>query len=307
MGSSARLFFSGGPPNLEPALRRRLTLLEQRWSRFIDSSEVSTVNSRAGEAVAVSDDTWLLFKNALTASRLTRGWFDPTLLHHLEAAGYDRSFVDLGGGPLDNLVITIDRSTREPAVAIHDWEATCRLITMDPATQSVSVPAGVGFDPGGLGKGLAADLLLADALRAGATAAMIDLGGDIAVGGQPPEAGWPVALEDPFDPTSSLATARLPWGAVATSSRAKRRWHHEGVGRHHLIDPGTGEPSESEIASATVIAGSCWHAEAYAKAAVLAGAETGLDLLRAAGVEGLLVDASGEWHQTARMAEFVSP
>ena len=44
---------------------------------------------------------------------------------------------------------------------------------------------------------------------------------------------------------------------------------------HHLLDPRTGLPGESGVASVTVIAGDAWRAEVLAKAAFLAGPAVG--------------------------------
>ncbi len=303
MGSTARLFVCHGPTGLSEQLHQRLAELEARWSRFVESSEVSAMNAGAGTPVAVSTDTLLLVRRALSASRLTRGLFDPTLLDELTRAGYDRSFSELAHHGLGDLVITVDHASG--GVQLHDWTAVCRSMVVDDNAGTVTVPAGVGFDPGGLGKGLAADLLAAQAIDAGVSAVLVDLGGDIVTAGQAPEHGWPVDVEDPFDRDRVAFSLRLPWGAVATSSRSRRRWIHEGREQHHLIDPGTGAPAASDAAAATVVAGACWLAEAYAKAAVIAGTEVGLDLLARGGVEGVVVDHAGRHHLTDGMAELV--
>lgn len=306
MGSTGRLYIAGAPDGVEPRLRARLDELEQRWSRFVDTSEVSRLNAAAGTAVVVSSDTLLLVQRARSASRRTRGWFDPTLLGPLEAAGYDRSF-DLVATPgLGDLVVSIDHRTPDRSPVVHDWGAACRLILMDRSASTVTVPAGIGFDPGGIGKGLAADLVLAQAIGEGATAAMVNLGGDIAVGGHAPDGGWLVNVEDPFHAGIVAESVRIPWGAVATSSKARRRWRStDGDIHHHLIDPATSAPSASDVAAATVIAGTCWQAESFAKAAVLAGSEIGIDLLEASGVEGLLFDERGRLHLTAGMPAYL--
>ncbi len=305
MGSTARLYVCHGPDGLSDALQRRLAELEARWSRFIESSDVSRVNARAGEPVAVSPDTVLLVRRALSASRLTGGWFDPTLLVQLVHAGYDRPFDELSRSELGGLVITVDHAA-SPEVRVHDWSATCQAIVVDEKAGTVSVPEGVGFDPGGIGKGLAADLLAAHAIDAGASAVLVDLGGDIVTAGLAPELGWPIDVEDPFDPASVAFSLRVPWGAVATSSRSRRRWLHDGREQHHLLDPASGSPATSDVAAATVVAGAGWLAEAYAKAAVIAGAEVGLDLLCRGGVEGVVIDRHGRRHPTPGLAELAS-
>lgn len=305
MGTTARLYFTNGPDELEQRLLTRLDDLEQRWSRFIVDSEISRVNAAAGGPVDVSRDTVLLVERALQASRRTGGWFDPTLLLDLVAAGYDRTFDQLSANGLGDLVITIDRRATGDVVRLRDWRAVSSRVVVDPQRSTVAVPAGAAFDPGGLGKGLAADLLAAMASEAGAAAVLIDLGGDIVTAGQAPDGGWEIAIEDPFDRTRELQRVRLPWGAMATSSRSRRRWvDTDGIERHHLIDPTTGEPSRSDVAACTVIAGECWLAEAYAKAVVVAGVEAGLELANEAGVEALVVDADGRRHHTPGIVGF---
>lgn len=304
MGSTARLFLVGGPPGIERSLRARLTELENRWSRFIDTSDITRANNANGHETLVSADTLLLVDRALTASRLTHGWFDPLLLPELAAAGYDRSFDTITS--LDTpLVATIDRRNGERRVVVHDWDARCRLITMDATESTLRIPTSHAFDPGGIGKGVGADLVLGHALARGASAAMVDLGGDLAFGGTAPAGGWPVAIENPFAPDHPLCTIRLPWGAVATSSKARRRWVRGNQPQHHLIDPNTGSPSNSDVVSATVVAGACWLAEAFAKAAVIAGAAAGLDLLESQGLEGLMIDRAGTVRATGGMAEYM--
>lgn len=305
MGTTARLFVHGGPADLAERLTARLGRLEERWSRFIESSEVSALNRDAGQMVPVSDDTLLLVQRAVSASRRTAGWFDPTLLGALVDAGYDRSFEQLDTWPVSalDLVLTVRPGTgaEHPTVELRDWNARSRQIRVDARAGTVGLPAGARFDPGGIGKGLAADLVVADALRAGATAVLVDLGGDIACGGRAPDGGWAIDIEDPTDPATATCSIRIPSGAVATSSRVRRQWRHEGASQHHLIDPTTGAPSTSDAVACTVVAGACWLAEAYAKAAVLAGVEAGLGVLRSGAVEGLITGVDGTVHRSPAM------
>ena len=96
MGSDAHLIVVGGRTDLIDVAQRRITVLEQRWSRFIDTSEVCELNRRAGDEVAVSAETVLLVERAIEAWRLTGGGFDPTLLGAVIRAGYDTTFERLG-------------------------------------------------------------------------------------------------------------------------------------------------------------------------------------------------------------------
>jgi FAD:protein FMN transferase len=142
MGSQAHLIVVGGPPELLQYGEDRIAQLERRWSRFVDESEVSALNRYAGAPVKVSRDTVELVQRAIEAWRLTRGRFDPTVLGAVIRAGYDRSFEQLGASTTAG---RSDLSLGAGAIEIID--------------DIVRIPEGSGFDPGGVGKGLAADIV----------------------------------------------------------------------------------------------------------------------------------------------------
>lgn len=166
-----------------------------------------------------------------------------------------------------------------------------------PGSSTASVAAEVGFDSGGIGKGLGADLVAGSLRRAGATAVLVNLGGDLRAIGAPASGPWKVGLDNPFDisapsPVQLVLTDR----ALATSTTLVRRWKQGGEQRHHLIDPRTGRPCESDVASVSVVADRGWRAEALAKAALLVGVDQALPLLAANGATGMIVDWQGRVH-----------
>ena len=68
---------------------------------------------------------------------------------------------------------------------------------------------------------------------------------------------------------------------MATSGKDHRHWRRGGVFQHHIIDPRTRMPAQTDILAATVVASSVMRAEALAKAVLIAGSEAGLPLLDA--------------------------
>ena len=214
----------------------------------------------------VAPDTLALVGAMKEAWRVTGGRYDPTLLGAIVAAGYAAS-ID-GSGRTSRLT----RPSRRGA--------TIADVTVDPSTHVVVVPAGIGIDPGGIGKGLAADLVVTELLEAGTAGALVNVGGDLAAAGKPPTAsGWPIAVQDPLDPPHRLRTFALEAGGVATSSTLSRTWHQNGHRRHHAIDPLTQTPATTDLAAVTAIARAGWEAEAHATAALLCGSERVLDYL----------------------------
>jgi thiamine biosynthesis lipoprotein len=129
-------------------------------------------------------------------------------------------------------------------------------------------PPGVGLDPGGLGKGLAADLA-ALTLPEGVRFA-ISCGGDLALGGSAARP-WDVSVESAHT-RAVVHRLRVRAGGVATSGVSSRLWRRpDGTYAHHLLDPATGEPAWTGLVAVTAVAASALDAEILAKTAVLAG------------------------------------
>jgi len=290
MGSDAHVIVVGGSPGLVDRAAERIRDLEERWSRFLEDSEISELNRCAGSFLSVSSETLTLVERAIEAWHLSGGAFDPTMLGAIVRAGYDRSFEQLAeAGPSP----VRPRSLLGPGAA---------GIIVDG--NRVRLPAGTGLDPGGIGKGLAADLVCAELMSAGAQGACISLGGDVRVTGSGPDGGaWTIAVEHPWSPVP-IAMVGLAEGAVATSTTLLRRWEAGGETRHHIIDPRTGLPSDTDLTLASVVAARAWVAEVLAKAVLLAGAKHPFDIVGGTGAQALAVDDKGTVVTTTDFLEF---
>jgi thiamine biosynthesis lipoprotein len=281
-GTDAHLVIVSDDESLLRLGADRVRELEGRWTRFTDTSEVSALNQHAGYPVMVSADTYDLVERSLLAWRLTCGRFDPTVGAAVVAHGYDRDFAEIA-----TAVVPATPASPAPGPA---------GIELDPVIDAVTLPTGVTFDPGGIGKGLAADITAAALIQAGAHGALVNLGGDLRALGRPPAPeGWAVTVPDPFDPERELLRLALPHGAVATSSRLRRRWQTTTGEAHHLMDPATGRPADTDVVAVTVVTGEGWRAEALTKALFLLG-PPGLDILEDA--HGVVVTADGRRHAT---------
>lgn len=168
-------------------------------------------------------------------------------------------------------------------------------VVVSTAGLTVTVPVGFAIDPGGIGKGFGADLLVAWLIENGALGALVSIGGDISMAGTPPDAqGWLVDVEhaDPSD--GVLCSLAINHGGVATSSVSSRRWRHGTRDHHHILDPRTGHESETDLVAVTVAAPTGWQAEVLAKTGLLAGSSDVIDELEKRGVEGLAITVTGD-------------
>ncbi len=288
MGSEAHVVVTGDARLLRVA-RARIDELERRWSRFLPTSEISFLNSHRGAPYPVSQDTFRLVDRAIWGWRTTGGHFDPTILGDLVREGYDR--------PFQALVL-------DPGSGVSVLRRNAGGIRTDPEAQTIELPSDAGFDPGGLGKGLGADIVVEQLLAAGANGACVNLGGDLRVEGVGPDRGrWVISVDHPTEPRPAAMVA-LAAGGVATSTSLKRAWTTRGRRRHHLIDPETGHSLQSRAVAVTALARDAASAEIATKHALLADAGSELAALEKLGCDGLIVTDEGRLEATAGIASF---
>jgi thiamine biosynthesis lipoprotein len=288
MGTRVHVLINGGPAELAHQACAHLDELEGRWSRFRTDSDISRLNRADGRPVQVSPDTFHLVQRACQAWHLSDGVFDPTVLVAMLANGYDRPFA--GSRSLD----------RGAQVTKPEPAPGCAEIDLDDRSQTVALPVGVGFDPGGIGKGLAADMVAGRLMRRGARGCLVSVGGDLVARGEAPdEGGWTVAITEPA--LGSDATISFSDGAVATSTTARRTWTVDGGERHHLIDPGSGAPMQGDVVLATAVACEGWLAEITTKALIARRVSPAL-----ASVPALVLEADGTCRTSAGMEDYLS-
>jgi thiamine biosynthesis lipoprotein len=287
MGTICAVAATAGPRDVTLARRAldaaqlEVAACERALSRFDARSDLSRLNLAGGAWVAVDTRLVDALAAALRARTDTRGRFDPTILPALAAAGYDRSFELL---------------TERAALPLDGWHAGAR-VDVDPGSGKARVERGAAVDLGGIGKGFAATRAL-HAMRTAwpaLTGALVDLGGDIAVWGTPPEGGpWRVDIADPRAPDRVAGTLELTSGGVATSGRDTRRFGPGGR-LHHLIDPATGVPAARGPLSVTVVAASATDAEAHATALAVTDVDEARDHVASRpDVAALLIPELGE-------------
>jgi len=264
---------------------------EQSLSRFRETSELSQLNLSAGTPVQVSETLWDVLQESLLSERRSLGLVTPAVLDALVIAGYDRSFNQLA--PTSSY-LTLDRA---PVGLLSE-------ILLDESNRTVCLPPDLHLDFGGIAKGWAADQAARKLSAFGP--ALVNAGGDIAISGpQSNGDAWPIGITDPFDPEENLETLLIERGGVATSGKDYRRWQRDSVWQHHIIDPRTNLPAQTDVLTATVIAPSAIAAEVAAKVALISGSGAGLAWLESNSLAGMLVLEDGERIYSQRIFEYL--
>lgn len=274
-------------------VQRLFHSFEKRLSRFDPQSELSRLNATKDERFEASPILLDAVETALAAAEASGGLYDPTVLDLLEKAGYDRSFEQIAQPmPLAQALSAAVVSGIVPP--LYHRPFTFRSVVLNRARREIYKPCGLRLDLGGMGKGWTVDRA-ADRLQ-GLGPFLVNAGGDIFAYHSPPgQRGWEIDLVHPFKPEASMARVMLHHRALATSTIARRRWQSNGQIMHHLIDPRTGQPAQTDTLSVSVVAERTVTAEIYAKVALMLGGERGLAYLDSLpGIEGLIFTSEAQ-------------
>lgn len=246
------------------AVEEQITAREQRWSVTDPGSEVYAINHSGGEPVTVSEDTAQLMAFALEQADQTGGSLDPTIYPVLTAWGFTTgSYQVPSQEELDTLLPLVDY----------------RNIQM--RENAVTIPNGAQLDLGAVAKGYIGDEAAGLLRERGITSALLNLGGNVqAVGVKPDGSPWRIGVHDPFT-DGNLGVLEITDSAVVTSGGYERYFTDDAGNVYwHILNPQTGYPARSGIASVTVVAPEGKRCDALSTALFVMGAEQAMEYWR---------------------------
>ena len=248
---------------------------ERMLSRTIEGSDVWRINHAEGAPVEVSDDTIAILRYAGRISELSGGAFDVTIAPV-------STLWDFTSG---NAVLP-DAGEIARAAEMVDYTQ----IELDGNT--VTLPAGMMIDLGGIAKGYIADRVRAYLEDRGVRSAILSFGGNIvAIGSKPDGNPWKVGVQDIDKPTGETMLVVLNrGGSTVTSGTYERGFELDGVLYHHILSTETGWPVQNELASVTIFSESSTEGDALSTAAFALGPVDGMQLIESIdGVEALFI------------------
>ena len=272
MGCEVRLIIGAPMPGERPpaaAAERAQSFIDRfdrTLSRFKADSELCALNADPRAAVPASDLLRRAVHAGLWAAEQTDGLVDPTMVREIESVGY--ACPERASPRQTSPMRSPSHPSGAPPGRIQRLDGARWTSTTNGGL--VTRPAGIAFDTGGTGKGLAADMVVA-ALR-GYSRVVVDCGGDVRIGGFAAKAlPFEVQIEHPL--TGARAhSLRMGSGGIATSGLNVRVWRRDdGTYAHHLLDPATGKPAWTGIVGATALGDTALEAETTSKAALLSG------------------------------------
>lgn len=273
---------------LARAARAEFERVEDLMTTWRESPLTRLNDAADGSPVQVPRELSALVARALTVARLSGGAFEPTFL------GVGR----LWDFKADPPRIPTDEELRV-ALADVGWER----VAVDLDASTISMPAGTRIGLGGIAKGHGVDRAMQVLVDGGATAALVNAGGDLKALGAKDGGPWEIAIKHPRDRDRAIAVLPVSNVALVTSGDYERFVEVDGERFHHILDPRDGRPARGCM-SATVVAPDAALADAVATAVCVLGPEVGLELVaRLPRVEALVVGMDGSVQRSAGLTE----
>lgn len=231
--------------------------LEELFSVTDADSDIHRINASPDEFVKVSEDVYTVAEKALSLHTLTEGNFDISLYNVLTLWGFTTKEYNV---PSDEDLTEALAKTGIDKITLKDGNFVC-------------VAKGCALDLGGIAKGYIADKA-AQAMRdAGAEYGLISLGGNIrTIGEKPSGEDWLIGIRHP-DINEPFITVLSKECSVITSGAYQRNFTQNGITYHHILNPKTGKPSDSDAVSVTIIGNDGALCDALSTAVFIGGTE----------------------------------
>lgn len=219
-------------------LENRILELDELLSTGKETSEVSRLNM-SGKAI-LSETGRELMERSLELNKETDGLFDISIYPLMELWGF----------PGKNYKVPSDKEIKENLKNVGSDK-----IIFDEGTGEISFKnKGMKIDFGGIGKGYITDELVKILTEEKVESAIINLGGNVfGFNSKPDGSLWNVAIRDPNEPENYMAAVKLENCAVITSGGYERYFEENGKIYHHILNPVTGKPSDSNLKSVSII------------------------------------------------------
>ncbi len=255
--------------------RKACRTFERLFSRTLPHSDIARLNRAGGEPVPISHDTAELIRAALRYCEDSEGRFDVTMGAVVRLWDFNRGTIP-------------DQDLIDEALKHVDWR-TVRVWEKRPegpdgetgserAARSWAQLADpkAAVDLGGIAKGWIADRLTETISRHGVGSFIVNLGGNVVVHGRKPDGSpWRIGLQDPREENGIVGAVDAVDASAVTSGVYERCFEHDGAPYHHILDPDTGRPADTDAAGVTVVARRSIDAEGYSTTLLALGIERG--------------------------------
>ena len=258
------------PQNLRAEIEAELKRFDGSLSPFNDTATITRINRN--EDIVPDSLFTNVFIRSMEISRETSGAFDITVAPLVNAWGFG---FKQGSFPTEQQVDSLLQLTGYRKVSLS---ADGKIQKADPR---------IMITCSAIAKGYAVDIIAQLLRKKGIENFMVDIGGEVAVGGtNPQQTPWRIGINKPVDDSLAVnqelqTVLKISNAGIATSGNYRNFYYKDGKKYAHTIDPRTGYPVQHSILSATIIARDCMSADAYATAFMVIGLEEAVKITEA--------------------------
>jgi thiamine biosynthesis lipoprotein len=274
--------------NAEEALqkaKKRVEEIDDEMSAFKATSFISRLNKNAGiEPLQVPADVFALLQCSKKIAALSEGAFN-ILIRPLSALWDFGNKIDFIP-PKEEIASLLQKGLLDPSgLVLYEAKRTAFL-----------AKKGMAVDLGGIAKGYAADEVKKIFLEEGIQDGLINLGGNVlGLGSFQGALPWRIGIRNPLSLTGDYFTIlSIHEEAVVTSGVDEQFFIRDGIRYHHILDPRTGYPARSSLASVTIVGKESTLADGLATACFVLGKEKGTTLALSLGYQAIFVSERGE-------------
>lgn len=267
---------------LKTLLDENLSEIETQLSNWDKESWISRFNNSHGtDLVSIPRHAYQVVKYTLELSSQTKQALDPTLGKLINLWGF---------GPVKGELPPTDKAIQKAMKATGSKKI---MLRSEPTRIAKSHPE-LQLNVSSVAKGYAVDLLAQELEKKGITDYLINIGGEMRVSGQPESKSvWKIAIQKPAPESrdgQAHVTIELNKAGLATSGDYRRFLEIDGKSYPHILDPETGWPVQTNLASTTIIAPTAMQADGLATACLVLGPQKAQKLINEMpNVEGLFI------------------
>lgn len=257
--------------NLKNEIEAELQKVDNALSPFNKSSIISKINRNEK---ATPDSMFLdVFRLARKVSEDTGGAFDITVAPLVNAWGFG---FKQGISPTPHAIDSLRQFVGFDKVMEAEEQGATVIRKADPRMM---------LDCSAIAKGYGSDVVARFLRSRGIENFMVEIGGEIVTSGvSSKRVPWKIGVTKPTDDSLSInqelqTVLNVTDKAMATSGNYRNFYYKDGKKYAHTIDPRTGRPVQHNILSATVLAGDCATADAYATSFMVMGLDGARNVL----------------------------
>lgn len=272
MGTTYTVTTIGDSAISQRDIDNRLEKIEQIFSTWNEKSELSLLNkSPAEQWINVSDELFYVLKSAKKIHQQTKGYFDPGIGRLIDVWGFG-----------------INKVTQKPSrVQIQKARQNSSiqyLMLREGEYKAVKKIKNIQIDLSAIAKGYGVDEI---AKLLNTQNYLVEIGGEVRTHGTNNGKNWTIGVEQPNNTAPIMIKLRNQ--AIATSGDYRHYFIWEGKRYMHILNPNTGLPVSSKLASVSILHPQTMIADAYATAMMAMGDEQAFAFIKQMNLPALLI------------------